>query len=114
MSDPTIFVRFTVAGFHHWPDAPPHRAYLAQHHRHLFHVQVRMPVKHAERELEFHDLLDQAHEWFPGGDLGAQSCETMAAELGNKLARFYQRTVEVTVSEDGEVGATVVSNVELL
>ena len=107
MTSSTIFVRFQVPGFHHWPEPTPQRAYLGQRHRHLFHVEVRTKVEHDDREVEFHDLLDFARSEFPGGELGAQSCEMMARSLGNKIARRFGRAVEVTVSEDGEVGAAV-------
>lgn len=66
-----------------------------------------MPVHHDDREVEFHDLQDTARQLFPGGDMGPMSCEHMARDLGNKIARHYGRAVEVQVSEDGEVGAEV-------
>ena len=105
----TIFVRFQVPGFHHWPEPTSERAYLGQRHRHLFHVEVRMEVGHDDREVEFHDLLDFARAQFPGGELGGQSCEMMARQLGKEIARRFGRAIEVTVSEDGEVGAVVVT-----
>lgn len=103
----TLFVRFAVTGFHSWPRATAHRAYLAAPHRHQFLVEVRIPALHDEREVEFHDLIDLARSLFPGGDLGAQSCETMARELASALAARLERWVEVSVSEDGEAGAIV-------
>ena len=102
-----IWVRFAVAGYHQWPEAPNHRSYLAMRHRHLFHVEARCQVDHDDREVEFHDLLDQARADFPGGHLGRQSCEDMARDLATKLAAHYRRPFEVSVSEDGEVGAVV-------
>lgn len=109
MNAATIFVRFQVPGFHCWPEPTPERAYLGQRHRHLFHVEVRIKVAHDDREVEFHDLLDFAREALPGGELGAQSCEMLARALGAKVAARYRRAVEVSVSEDGEVGAVVVT-----
>ncbi|WP_441267946.1 hypothetical protein AB7G19_16405 [Bradyrhizobium sp. 215_C5_N1_1] len=111
MSEATIFVRFTFAGFHRWAGAPPGRAYLADRHRHLFHVEVRMQVAHDDREVEFHDLQDQARTIFEGfsvnGDFGSHSCEMLGCELGSALVENYQRPVTVIVSEDGECGAQV-------
>lgn len=107
MTASTIFVRFTQPGFHHWPEPTEERAYLGQRHRHLFHVEVRMHVEHDNREVEFHDLLDLARSLFPGGELGGRSCEMMARHLGKQIARHYGRAIEVIVSEDGEVGASV-------
>jgi len=109
MTASTIFVRFTQPGFHHWPEPTGDRAYLGERHRHLFHVDVRMQVEHDDREVEFHNLLDLARSLFPGGELGGQSCEMMARSLGEKIARRYGRAVQVTVSEDGEVGAVVLT-----
>ena len=103
-----IFVRLRVPGFHHWPGAPGSRAYLAAPHRHLFHLVVSMPVRHSDREVEFHDLLDEVKALFPGGfDHGARSCETMATDIARTLSARHDRPVTVEVSEDGEAGARV-------
>ena len=107
MTASTIFVRFTQPGFHCWPEPTEGRTYLGQRHRHLFHVEVCLKVNHDDREVEFHDLLDFARDAFPGGEMGGQSCEMMARLLGEKIARRYRRAIQVTVSEDGEVGAVV-------
>ena len=103
---PIIWVKFTVPGFHCWPDAPDHRAYLRNEHRHLFHVKVTTSVKHDDREIEFHDLLDAAKELFDTGD-GTWSCERMASRLSAELAQQFGRSFRVDVSEDGECGAAV-------
>lgn len=101
-------VRFRVPGWHRWPDASTERAYLALSHRHLFHLEIRLEVFHDEREVEYHDLLDFCKGAFPGGDLGSQSCETMARTLAQQTAaRYPGRLVEVHCFEDGEVGAIV-------
>jgi hypothetical protein len=101
-------IRFAVEGWHRWPDAPPHRAYLAETHRHLFHVEVRLEVFHDDREVEYHDLLDFCREAFPGGDMGTSSCEMMAHALLQKVEENYPgRTITVSVFEDGEVGAII-------
>ena len=102
-----VQVRFVVEGFHHWPEAPPHRAYLAARHRHLFHVEVGVAVTQEDRQIEFHDLRDWCVQHFPPGDYGAQSCERLARGLLTALevpcpgcARW------VSVWEDGECGRT--------
>lgn len=111
MTEAAIFVRFDVPGWHWWESAPKHRAYLASAHRHVFRVEVRMTVTHDDREVEFHDLIDKARSLLsklaPQGAFGGQSCERIASVLGMALAAVYDRQVEVTVSEDGECGATV-------
>ena len=101
-----IFVKLRVPGFHHWPNASAGRAYLGESHRHLFHLEVSMPVGHSDREVEFHDLLDEVRTLFPvDQDHGGKSCEMMAEEIGHHLALHHKRPVTVQVSEDGEVGA---------
>lgn len=65
-----------------------------------------MEVRHEEREIEYHDLLDFCKGHFPGGDMGTQSCETMARTLATKIAvRYPKRQITVSIFEDGEVGA---------
>lgn len=111
MTEAILHVRFTEPGFHCWPDAPDRRGYLRDRHRHLFHVQVSMAVAHDDREVEFHDVRDEAVRLFKAlgrdGDMGAMSCEAMARKIGAALAWSYARAVEVSVWEDGEFGATV-------
>lgn len=101
-------VRLQVPGFHCWPGALGERSYLANRHRHLFHVEVRLQVHHDEREVEFHDLLDLTRASFRGGEMGDRSCETMAHTLRETiLSHFPGRRCQVGVFEDGEVGALV-------
>ena len=103
-----VWVKFDFEGWHRWPAAPPHRAYLAHRHRHLFKCAVAVEVDNDDREIEFHDLLDLCVESAPGHELGAQSCEMIARRLLNEITRRVgPRRVIVSVSEDGEVGATV-------
>lgn len=103
-----LWVRFQVEGWHKWPGASEKRRYLANSHRHMFHVEAAVEVAELDREIEFHDLKDACIELFPGGDMGAKSCEMMATDLGNALlALLGPRRLHITVSEDGEVGATI-------
>lgn len=104
----SIFVKFAVAGFHYWLDAPEGRKYLSNNHRHLFHVDIRTHVTHDDREIEFHDLLDYAKSEFKGGEMGGMSCEMMATELADKLVKKFKRSFLVEVSEDGECGASII------
>lgn len=106
----TIWVEFRHAGLHCWPGAPEHRAYLRTPHRHLFHVTVFTEVKHDDREIEFHDLLEQSKSIFEKSfdELPIQrSCETMARRLHGWLVSLHGRDFKVSVSEDGECGAIV-------
>lgn len=105
-----VAVRYQVEGWHNWPDAPEPRAYLRASHRHMFHYEVSVAVGTDEydRGIEFHDLLDRAKFLTQTGDLGAQSCEMLANELGEKLVKDYPgRGLIISVYEDGEVGAYV-------
>lgn len=106
-----IDVGFRVEGLHSWSGATGSRAYLAHPHRHQFHVRVSVKVAHDDRQIEFHDLKDEAEAIFrtlgPGGNFGGQSCEMMARKLGTSLAAAHAAPVRVHVSEDGECGATV-------
>lgn len=105
-----IFVTFTRTGFHRWPDAPLLRAYLAAPHRHVFHFRVELDVHHDNREIEFHDLLDTCTAVIDdyGEDWDSCSCEAIARRLLADVQDQYPGTSPlVTVSEDGECGATV-------
>lgn len=104
-----IFVRFTFPGFHRWEGALEHRSYLATRHRHLFGVEVKCFVNNDDREIEFHDLLDESKAFFNDPERGNQSCEMMARVLGEYLAFHHQRSFTVTVTEDDECGATVIT-----
>lgn len=104
-----IFVRFSVIAFHCWPSAPERRAYLRDEHRHRIDVEVRTVVTHDDREIEFHDLIDYAKSVMPDPHWGPMSCETVARLLGESLVQKYERRFTVSVSEEGEAGATVVS-----
>jgi hypothetical protein len=102
-------VQFDVVGFHCWPEAPAHRDYLSTTHRHRFYFRVAVDVFHADRELEFHDLLDfcKAHVPAAESDWGRDSCEEAATKLGVAIRNKYGAARAVTVScfEDNEVGA---------
>jgi len=102
------FVRFAVPGWHYWPEAPEARAYLRARHRHQFQVEIGLELYGDDREVEFHDLLDLARAWFPGGDMARMSCEQMAEDVIQRLTdAFPGRSGWVSVSEDGEAGAVV-------
>jgi hypothetical protein len=108
MMNATVMVRRRFEGFHQWPDATGQRDYLAHRHRHLFWVQVEAAVTHDDREIEFHDLLDQVKAWWPGPELGRWSCEQIGKHYLNHLIQDYgHRSYLVEVWEDGEVGARV-------
>lgn len=105
-----VWATHRFQGMHAWTDAPPHRRYLADPHRHLFHVRVEVSVVHDSREIEFHDLLDLVAsicDAMPHDALG--SCEDIAHDIADEVqVRWPKRRVSADVSEDGENGATIV------
>jgi hypothetical protein len=111
MAQPSMLavVTFTHQGWHCWPSAPEHRAYLAAKHRHLFHFKVELRVFHQERDVEYHDLLTFASAINEGRDqFGNLSCETLALDMLIKVtAHWPGRFCRVSCFEDGECGAVV-------
>ena len=108
----SIVVRTRFTGFHAWSDAPDDVAFLRFLHRHEFHVEARLPVTHDDRELEFFlvkNKLQEAIGLLSSLDVGARvgSCEMIARFVARAMALRYQRSVEVSVFEDGENGAIV-------
>jgi hypothetical protein len=105
----TVWAKARLPGFHCWPGAPSHRAYLAGRHRHLFHIHAEVAVTHDERDIEFHDLRSYITNWWGPGDreCGTDSCETLARDLARYLDIAGVPVVFVEVSEDGESGAVL-------
>jgi hypoxanthine phosphoribosyltransferase len=111
-----IWVRFTVPGIHYYSDAPLDVAYLRSPHRHLFYFEVKIQVWSLNREIEFHKLLSELKAKYTPTDgqscfwFGEKSCEQIASDLVSYLMDSKKpTTIEVTVSEDNECGATVTS-----
>ena len=109
MPETTVWVRFTAERFHRWPDAPQDslHGHLASMHRHLFHVEVAVLVDKPDRQVSFETLsadADLAFDEVPY--LSTMSCEEMAATVAETLRYRYPSLARVTVSEDGENGAT--------
>ena len=112
-----VYVTHRFVGWHSWPDAPPERAYLSDHHRHLFHVRAEIESGHADRAIEFHDLLAVVQNAcgnlgvesrYGGRDLASLSCEMIADLIMRAVRANWQGSyVSIDVSEDGENGARV-------
>jgi hypothetical protein len=112
----TVFCTFQVPGFHNWEGAPDEFAYLRSVHRHMFHVCVSTKVLHNDRDIEFIWMKAVATSEFSslgtksilGIEFGGKSCEMLATELMQKLHNEeHWDVVSISVSEDGENGATV-------
>lgn len=115
----SIRVTTSFIGVHCWPNAPSHRAYLAVPHRHKFGVSVEVSVTGHDREIEFHDLLDEVNLALPTSSVRRidasneflnMSCEHHAQRMLDLLAaRYPDRELVVIVDEDGECFSKVVS-----
>lgn len=109
----TVYASTRFEALHHWPGAPEEVGFLADPHRHEFHVTVSVPVRHANRDIEFILLkrfVDSVIREYVvmDGDAGTQSCEQMAATIKEHVEAEYDAShVAVSVSEDGENGATI-------
>jgi len=109
-----VIVRLQVDGMHNFPKAAelfPEVAFLADRHRHMFHIEAKKEVFHDDRDVEFimlkRDILNflmyvyykpetRTHEF------GPMSCEMIAKEILNQF-----NCTSVSVWEDLENGAIV-------
>jgi len=109
-----IGIKLRFVAFHRWKDAPDQVAFLRQFHRHLFNVQVILPVEELDRELEFF-MVQRDLQVFVNANLDDRehdaSCETFASLIGEYSLRHWPKLpfVSVTVDEDGENFANVVT-----
>jgi len=111
-----IIVRTRFTGIHQWKDAPAEVDFLKAIHRHVFHVEAKIPVTHNDRQLEFfmvQRFLDECGQKLlldpPAIYIGHVSCEMIADELVDKISKRYgiKRDISVSVFEDNENGGCV-------
>ena len=118
-----IFVTFQKEGIHKYPAAAtdPSLAtgdeydvsFLATPHRHIFHFNVAIEVFHTDRDIEFIQFKRWLENLYKGNtlELNYKSCEMISDDLYDQIAtRYPDRDIEITVSEDGENGATIYYN----
>jgi len=118
-----IWVTFQKEGIHKYPgaDTDPNLAtgdeydvsFLGYPHRHIFHFKVAIQVFHNDRDIEFIQFKRWLENSFRDGvmKLDHKSCEMISDELYMYIAnRYPNRDIEITVSEDGENGATIYYN----
>ena len=118
-----IWVTFQKEGIHKYPgaDTNPNLAtgdeydvsFLGYPHRHIFHFKVAIQVFHNDRDIEFIQFKRWLENSFRDGvmKLDHKSCEMISDELYLLIAnRYPNRDIEITVSEDGENGATIYYN----
>ena len=106
-----VWCQFQAPGIHYWKDADN---YLQHPHRHMFHFRAEVEVTEEDREIEFIEMKEKAERYIRGyvlldGMAPVQSsCEMLARETIDFLRSLYgKRHYCVSVSEDGENGATV-------
>ena len=115
-----IWVTFRKEGIHMYPAALTDPAlktndqydvsFLGTPHRHIFHFTVGIQVFHNDRDIEFIQFKRWLENLYSQGTLVLNflSCEMISDELYEAIAsRYPDRDIEITVSEDGENGATI-------
>lgn len=115
-----IWVTFQREGIHMYPaaaDSPKLKtgdwddvSFLGYPHRHIFHFTVEIQVQHNDRDIEFIQFKRWLENLYSEGTLilNHKSCEMIADDLYAAIASKYPgRDLEITVSEDGENGATI-------
>lgn len=114
-----IWVTFKKEGIHKYPAAldDPKLAtgdmydvsFLGYPHRHIFHFTVGVEVFHDDRDIEFIQFKRWLESLY-GDDIIAldyKSCEMISDDLAEQInTKYPNRKIEITVSEDGENGAT--------
>lgn len=114
-----IWVTFRKEGIHCYPAASEDAnlktgdeydvSFLGTPHRHIFHFTVAIQVNHNDRDIEFIQFKRWLESLYENGmELNYKSCEMISDDLFEVIAtRYPDRDVEITVSEDGENGATI-------
>jgi hypothetical protein len=113
-------VTFQKEGIHCYPAAATDPAlktgdeydvsFLGTPHRHIFHFEVAIEVFHNDRDIEFIQFKRWLENLYSQGtiELNFKSCEMISDDLYEVIAtRYPKRDIEITVSEDGENGATI-------
>ena len=115
-----IWVTFRKEGIHKYPAAleDPKLAtgdeydvsFLGYPHRHIFHFKVEIEVFHDDRDIEFIQFKRWLEKLYSEKtlELDYKSCEMICDDLAQQINNKYPgRKISLTVSEDGENGATI-------
>jgi hypothetical protein len=103
-----IKVRTQFEGYHFYPGAgsiDPRIQFLENEHRHMFKVEIKISVEHADRSLEFFLVKWALEDYIKESKYNHKSCEMIGQDiLNNHLIPSYgaNRYYEIVVSEDGE------------
>ena len=104
-----IVIRTQFQAMHRSPECPIEEAsFLRYPHSHIFHVEVKIPVTHSDRDKEFiveKRKLDNFLRLLAGADkdLGRTSCEDICDKIKEEMGYASM----ISVFEDGENGAEV-------
>lgn len=106
----TVVVNLRVEGFHRWPDAAKYSEevkFLADEHRHMFHIKAAKEVSHLNRDIEIilfkRQITDYLIDEFGTPcKFDSMSCEEIAKTL---VVEYNLEYCEVL--EDGENGSCV-------
>lgn len=109
-----IWVTFRKECLHRYPAAltDPRLSdvsYLGMTHRHILHFNVGIEVFHDDRDIEFIQFLHWLESLYSQSVLNVdfKSMEMISDDLAELIGHKYPgREVVITVSEDGENGAT--------
>ena len=122
-ADRKIWITFRKEGIHKYPAAATDPllatgdqydvSFLGVPHRHIFHFRVWIDVFHNDRDIEFIQFKRWLESLYVDNTLQLdwKSCEMICDDLYMMIAsRYPDRDVTITVSEDGENGATISYN----
>lgn len=101
-----VILNTQFSAIHNWPSCPIEAvSFLRNPHRHIFHVTMKFPVTHDDRDIEFINKKNEVNHFLntlEGRNIGSMSCEELCKTLGNRFSASY-----VKVMEDNENGAEV-------
>lgn len=107
-----VICNVVVEGFHCWENAPAWCDYLRNTHRHMFNIEMHVPVTEANREIEFIDyqrqikntIIEEFGDDRGYAQFGGLSCEHIAQWLLEK----YPNATYCMVIEDDNGGSLIV------
>jgi hypothetical protein len=110
----TVIVKLQVEGAHYFAKAKelfPEVGFLADRHRHIFHIKACMEVFHDDRDIEFilfkRGVIDYLHSNYHSITSGMLEFDNMSCEAIARELRDYFHCEWVEVWEDDENGARV-------
>lgn len=110
-----IGIKLSVEGMHYYSDASEKHGlpmkFLEFPHRHMFHIEVRVSVKHDNRDKEFillkREVIEYLHSKYYQEELNVLDFRKMSCEMIAKDLMFVFHADSVKVSEDDENYALV-------